>query len=107
MTESIPVTSAFATSAWIDSVKYNEMYDRSIRDPDGFWREQGKYLHWVKPYTKVKNASFAGNISIRWFEDGTLNASYNCIDRHLASRGKQTAIIWEGDNPTEHRHITY
>jgi hypothetical protein len=74
----------------------------------GFWAEQAKRIDWIKPFTKVKNTSFApGNISIKWFEDGVLNVAYNCIDRHLPKRGDQTAIIWEGDDPKESKHITY
>ncbi len=94
-------------NSWINAAEYKAMYERSISDPDGFWGEHGKYLDWFKPYTKVKNASFDGDVNIRWFEDGTLNASSNCLDRHLAKRGQQTAIIWEGDNPSEQKHITY
>src|SRR6266436_600093 len=102
-----PVPDDVAQSAWIDETKYVELYEKSIADPDGFWREEGKRLHWIKPYRTVKNASFAGEVDIRWYEDGTLNASYNCIDRHLATRADQTAILWEGDSPREHRHISY
>ena len=81
---------------------------RSISDSDGFWAEQAKRVDWIKPFTKVENSSFApGNISIKWFEDGVLNVAWNCIDRHLATRGDQTAIIWEGDDPSESKHITY
>ena len=107
MSSTIPVPSALAASAWIDAATYRAMYERSIRDPDGFWGEQGKVLDWFKPYTKVKNARFDGEVSIRWFEDGELNVTHNCIDRHLATRANQTAIIWEGDSPSEHRHISY
>ena len=86
----------------LDEAKYQEMYAASIADPDKFWGEQGKRIDWIKPFTKVKNTSFEpGNVSIKWFEDGTLNVSYNCIDRHLAKRGNQTAIIWEGDDPED------
>jgi acetyl-CoA synthetase len=102
-----PVAESAARTAWIDAARYERLYDRSIRDPDGFWREEGKRLHWVKSYTKVKDTSFTGDVHIKWFEDGTLNASYNCIDRHLATRADQTAILWEGDSPTEHRHVSY
>jgi len=101
------VPDALAESAWIDAAKYQRMYEESVRDPDRFWGEHGKRLHWIKPYTKVKNTSFTGDVGIRWFEDGTLNASANCIDRHLAARAGQTAIIWEGDSPSEQKHITY
>ena len=102
-----PVPEALARSAWIDEAGYLEFYDRSIRDPEGFWGEHGKRISWTKPYTKVKDTSFTGDVHIRWFHDGTLNASFNCIDRHLATRADQTAIIWEGDSPDEHRHISY
>jgi len=103
----IPIPDEIAADAWIDETKYRAMYERSINVPDEFWGEQGKHLHWFKPYTKVKNASFDGDIKIRWFEDGELNVAYNCIDRHLLTRGNQTAIIWEGDSPSEGKHITY
>src|SRR3546814_7475401 len=84
------------------------MYRRSIDDPEGFWGEQGKRIDWFTPYTKVKDVSFdAKDLHIRWFYDGTLNASYNCLDRHLATRGDQVAIIWEGDDPAKDRKITY
>ncbi|MDE1149368.1 MAG: acetate--CoA ligase [Azospirillaceae bacterium] len=102
-----PVPEAVAADAWVDATKYQQMYDRSISDPDGFWGEHGKRLHWMTPYTKVKNTSFTGDVSIRWFEDGVLNACANCVDRHLPARADQTAILWEGDSPSEHKHITY
>src|SRR5712672_2273598 len=91
----------------IDEAEYFRLYEQSLADPDGFWGEQGKRLDWIKPYTKVCNASFTGDVSIRWYEDVTLNASANCIDRHLAKRGDQTAILWEGDDPAEDRRVTY
>src|SRR5690349_15166918 len=103
----IPVPDALAQSAWIDEVGYVRRYQQSIGDPEGFCREEGKRLHWIKPYTKVKDTSFSGNVHVRWFHDGTLNASYNCIDRHLDTRPDQTAILWEGDSPSEHRHVSY
>ncbi|MGA6967509.1 MAG: acetate--CoA ligase, partial [Xanthobacteraceae bacterium] len=94
--------------AYIDAAKYQEMYARSIRDPNGFWAEQARRLDWYKSPTKVKNSSFGpGDVSIKWFEDGILNAAYNCIDRHLPKRAHQTAIIWEGDDPAQSKHITY
>ena len=102
-----PVPLEIAANAHIKAETYEKLYAQSIADPDAFWGEQGKKLHWFKAYTKVKNASFDGDVSIKWFEDGTLNASYNCIDRHLPHRAKQTAIIWEGDEPNEQKHITY
>ncbi len=102
------VTADWAKRAYIDNAKYREMYARSINDPKGFWTEQAKRVDWIKPFTKVDNASFElGKVSIKWFEDGVLNAAYNCIDRHLEKRGDQIAIIWEGDDPSESRHITY
>ena len=86
--------------AFVDDAKYQEMYARSIKDPNGFWAEQAKRIDWIKPFSKVKNTTFdPDNVSIKWFEDGTLNVAYNCIDRHLAKRGDQIAIIWEGDDP--------
>ena len=98
-----------AEAAHADKASYETMYKASVSDPDAFWAEQGKRVDWIKPYTKVKNTSFApGNIDIRWFEDGTLNVAANCIDRHLATRGDQTAIIWEPDDPNDDaKHITY
>jgi acetyl-CoA synthetase len=93
--------------AFADATKYEEMYARSIKDPNGFWGEQAKRIDWIKAPTKVKNTSYTGNVSIKWFEDGTLNACFNCVDRHLAKRGDQTAIIWEGDDPKDDKKITY
>jgi acetyl-CoA synthetase len=102
------VPAEWAKRAWADQAKYREMYARSVKDPNGFWAEQAKRIGWMKPFTKVENASFApGNISIKWFEDGVLNVAWNCIDRHLHTRGDQTAIIWEGDDPSQSKHITY
>jgi len=92
----------------INAGQYGQMYAASVADPDAFWREQGKRIDWIKPYTKVKNTSYAhDNVSIKWFEDGTLNVSANCIDRHLATRGDQTAIIWESDDPNVSDRISY
>src|SRR6476619_3775172 len=94
--------------AYIDADKHKEMYARSRKVPKGFWAEKAKRLHWYKAPTKIKNSSFGpGNVSIKWFEDGVLNAAYNCIDRHLSKRANQTAIIWEGDDPSQSKHITY
>lgn len=96
------VPAEWAKRAFVDQAKYRQMYERSISDPDGFWAEHGKRVDWIEPFSKVGNWSYApGNISIKWFEDGVLNAAYNCIDRHLHKRGDQTAIIWEGDDPSE------
>ena len=104
-----PPSKDVAAKAHIDAAKYEEMYAASINDPETFWGEHGKRLDWIKPYTKVKNTDFSfGNVSINWYEDGTLNIAANCIDRHLATRGDQTAIIWEPDSPEdEAQHITY
>ena len=104
----LPVPNEWATRAFVDNAKYQDMYKASVADPEGFWREQGKRIDWIKPYTKVKNVSYdAKNLFVKWYEDGALNVSANCIDRHLAKRGNQTAIIWEGDDPKDSKHITY
>ena len=103
-----PVSPEWASRAWINNDKYLEMYDRSVKDPNGFWGEIGKRIDWMTPFTKVKNTSYdPNNVSIRWYEDGTLNVCYNCVDRHVATRGDQVAIIWEGDDPTDDEQITY
>ncbi|MEL6278330.1 MAG: acetate--CoA ligase [Pseudomonadota bacterium] len=102
------VPAEIAASAWADAAKYDEMYRASIDDPDAFWGEQGKRLDWLTPYTKVKNTSYDyHNVSIKWFEDGELNVCANCVDRHVATRGDQTAIIWEGDDPALSEQVTY
>jgi acetyl-CoA synthetase len=104
----IPVSPQVSAKAWIDAAKYKTMYEQSINDPQTFWGEQGHHLDWIKPYTKVKSGDFNGDAVVKWFEDGTLNASANCIDRHLPHRANQIAIIWEPDEPTGvARHITY
>ena len=106
--ELFPVPADVAARAHVDEAGYAAMYARSIADPDGFWGEHGKRIHWIKPYAKVRDASFARErVHIRWFHDGTLNASANCLDRHLSARGGQTAIIWEGDDPGDSRTLTY
>ena len=103
-----PVTAEAAGGAHVDAAAYEAMYRRSVEDPEGFWAEQAGRLDWIRPFTKVKDVSWArDDLHIRWFEDGTLNASANCLDRHLAERGEQTAIIWEGDDPDLSEHITY
>ena len=94
-------------SALINQKDFGDQYQQSISNPDKFWREHGKRIDWVKPYTKIKDVSFNQDVKIRWFYDGTLNACANCIDRHLNNRGDQTAIIWEGDNPNESKEISY
>ena len=103
-----PVSAEWAKRAYVDDARYKAMYDQSINDPNAFWGEHGKRIDWIKPYTKVKNTSYdPHNVSIKWFEDGVTNVSMNCIDRHLAKRANQTAIIWEGDNPDESKRINY
>ena len=103
-----PVPDTVAKSALIDKQKYDAWYKKSVEDPEGFWSEQAERLDWIKPFTKVKDASFqAPDVHIRWFYDGTLNVSQNCLDRHLAERGDQTAILFEGDDPSVSKAITY
>jgi acetyl-CoA synthetase len=99
--------SAHPRAGRIGEADYLRQYQHSLDDPEGFWGEHGKRLDWIKPYTRVKDASFDGDVRIAWYEDGTLNASYNCVDRHLERRGDQVAILWEGDDPTEDKRITY
>jgi len=102
------VSADAAKRAHVDKAKYNEMYARSISDPDGFWMEHGKRIDWMKPYTKAGNWTFEyPDVEIKWFEDGTLNVCANCVDRHLEKRGDQVAIIWEGDDPNDDAKITY
>src|SRR3974390_1460852 len=109
MSETIyDVPAQWQNRAFADEARYNALYTRSIKDPNGFWAEEAKRIDWIKPFTKVKNISFDPHkVSIKWFEDGTLNAAYNCIDRHLAKRGDQVAILWEGDDPKHDKKITY
>ncbi|QWA10889.1 acetate--CoA ligase [Sodalis ligni] len=103
-----PIPADIAQRALISEEQYRQLYRQSVNDPAAFWGEQGKIIDWITPYTQVKNTSFdPGHIRIRWFEDGTLNVAANCLDRHLAERGEQTAIIWEGDDAKESKIITY
>ncbi|MDZ4738139.1 MAG: acetate--CoA ligase [Rhodospirillaceae bacterium] len=102
-----PVPKEWAKKAWIDEAKYFEMYERSIRHPEQFWADEAKRIDWIKPFTKVKDTDYTGDVRIRWYYDGTLNLAANCIDRHLAKRGDQIAIIWEGDDPKDSKNITY
>ena len=102
-----PVRADFAAKAHVDQAGYRAHYERAARDPDGYWAEEAKRIAWMKAPTKIKNTSFDGDVAIKWFEDGTLNASVSCLDRHLAERGDQTAIIWEGDDPNTSAHVTY
>ena len=102
------VPEAFAKNALIDDARYQAMYAQSVENPEAFWSEQGKRLDWITPYSKVKNTTYEyPNVSIKWYEDGQLNVSANCIDRHLDTRGDQVAIIWEGDDPSVDKKITY
>ncbi len=109
MTDKIyDVPAEWQKRALIDDAKYKDMYAASVADPDKFWGEQAKRITWSKPFTKVKNTSYEpGNISIKWFEDGTLNACFNCVDRHVEKRGDQIALIWEGDDPKQDKSVTY
>ena len=105
-----PASADFVANAHVDAAGYQALYAASVADPVAFWAQHGKRIDWIRPFSKVKNSDFTmGQVSIKWFEDGTLNVSANCIDRHIASRGNQTAIIWEPDDPntTAARHITY
>jgi len=103
-----PVPAATLERTLINEEKYNEMYARSVQDNEGFWAEQAERIDWIKPFSKVKDVSFAkDDLHIRWYEDGTLNACYNCVDRHLESKGDDVALIWEGDDPGRDLKITY
>ena len=108
MSDTYAPSAAFAANAHADKAKYDQMYAASVADPDAFWGEEGKRIDWITPYTKVKNVSYAfPDVSIKWYEDGELNVCANCLDRHLPTRGDQTAIIWEGDDPSLDKHISY
>ena len=103
-----PPSASFVANAKINKSDYDIMYAKSVNTPEDFWSEHGKRIDWIKPFSKIKNVDFSyPNVSIKWFEDGQLNVSANCIDRHLDKRAEQTAIIWEGDNPDESKHISY
>ncbi len=102
-----PVPAETAANTLCTNEQYLEKYERSVSDPEGFWAEEGKRLDWMRPFTKVKNTDFTGDVSIKWFEDGTLNACVNCVDRHLPEKADVTALIWEGDDTTDDAHITY
>src|SRR5210317_272369 len=108
--DKIEIKSSWEINAHLDKNSYLKLYEESIRNPEGFWAEQAKSIDWHKPFTKdaIKKVNFSKeNLEIKWFYDGELNVSYNCIDRHLKTKGDHTAIIWEGDNPEESKHITY
>ena len=103
----IPVKDGALKHTWCTKDQYDALYRKSIDDPEAFWAEHGKRITWIKPFTKIKDVDFTGDVKIRWFEDGTLNASANCIDRHLPEKKDDIAIIWEGDDPAESKKITY
>ncbi len=108
MSKTHPVIPAAAARAHMDADQYREAYARSLEDNEGFWAEQAQRLEWARPPSRIRDVSWdAADLHIRWFEDGTLNACHNCIDRHLDARGEQTAIIWEGDDPSRDEHISY
>ena len=102
-----PVRPEIAAEAHVTAEQYQAMYEQAARDPDGFWREQARRIAWIKEPTRIKDTSFTGDVTIRWFEDGQLNAAATCLDRHLADKGDQVAIIWEGDDPNQERRVTY
>ena len=105
-TSIFPIPENLTDNTWIDELGYARMYQESLADPARFWGEVGKRLHWMKPYTEVKDVDYHAPVRIRWYHDGTLNVAANCRDRHLPLRADETAIIWEGDSPHEHRHIS-
>jgi len=108
MSKIYKVDSGVAARAWVDKAGYEKMYQESITDNETFWREQGQRIDWIKPYSQVKDVSFArDDVRVRWFYDGTLNVCYNCVDRHLDTKGDDVAIIWEGDDPSRDLKITY
>jgi len=108
MSKLYPVAADFAAKTRVDKAAYDRLYAESVSDPESFWRRVGKRLDWIRPYSKVKDVSFdASDLHIRWFHDGELNVSTNCLDRHLLKHGDKTAIIWEGDDPKESRRISY
>ncbi|MDJ0761151.1 MAG: acetate--CoA ligase [Woeseiaceae bacterium] len=108
MSEIYPVNDYFTRNGLVDEAGYFDMYQRSVEDNEGFWRDMGGIVDWIKPYTKVKDVSYArDDLHIRWYEDGELNVCYNCVDRHLGDKGDQTAIIWEGDDPSNDLTLTY
>ncbi|EKM98845.1 acetate--CoA ligase [Acidocella sp. MX-AZ02] len=103
----IPVKPEVEAKTLINAARFEQMTNAAASNPEAFWAEECKRISWMKPPTKIKNTSFEGNVSIKWFEDGTLNASANCLDRHLAERGDAVAIIWEGDDPSQSKKVTY
>ncbi len=107
MADLIPVREEWKKGAFIHYDDYVKMYEQSVKDPEGFWGKVAQRIDWFQPFTKVKEGDFTGDVRIKWFVDGKLNVSYNCLDRHLAKRGNQVAIIFEGDDPEKSRKLTY
>ena len=108
MVKTYVVDSITSSRVAINDADYDEMYQKSVIDNEGYWAEQAQRIDWIKPFSKVKNVSFAReNLQIRWFYDGSLNVCYNCVDRHLNRKGDDVAIIWEGDDPAHDLKITY
>ena len=105
--EHITIPKQFAANSLMNDEQYRKWYQDSLDSPEAFWREQGKRIDWIKPYNKVLDVSYQGDVSIKWFYDGTLNVAANCLDRHLKTKGDKVAIIWEGDNPDETLKVTY
>jgi acetyl-CoA synthetase len=103
----IPVKPEIAKGTWVDAARFQAMTEEAARDPDGFWKQEAQRIAWMTPPTRIKNTSFEGDVSIKWFEDGVLNASVSCLDRHLETRGDQVALIWEGDDPNSDAKVTY
>ncbi|MCH2377747.1 MAG: acetyl-coenzyme A synthetase, partial [Pelagibacterales bacterium] len=102
------VPKKWSKSAYIDKNQYEKKYKLSIKDNEGFWGKEGKRIDWIKPYKKIKDVKYSKtDVRIKWFYDGTLNASANCIDRHLRDKKNKTAIIWVGDNPEDSKQISY
>ena len=102
------VPKKWSNNAYVDKRAYEKKYKLSIQDNDGFWRKEGKRINWIKPYTKIKDVKYSKtDVKIRWYYDGTLNASANCIDRHLDDKKNKTAIIWVGDDPKDSKQISY
>ena len=102
------VSEKWAKQALVNKAKYKKKYNLSIKENDRFWKKEGKRISWIKPYTKIKDIKYSkDDVKIKWFYDGTLNASANCIDRHIKKNGKKTAIIWIGDDPSVSKKISY
>ena len=107
-TQIFPVPEGFAARAHVDAATYDRLYRQSLDDTEGFWRDQATFLDWMRPFTQVRDASFdPADVHVRWFADGTLNASVNCIDRHLPAKADVPAVLWEGDRPGESRVLSW